>query len=449
MSLRPSSRCCTATGCNSALGQQQKQQQTAAANATPDAAGDDLENRLRSVLSLGHKKQCEEASGCKSAPQPPQPPQLPQLPQLPRQPQPAVHMVRQRAHQRQPPETGRLYSSLSALAEDKAMLTRPNESNPGVGQLNPRSAADVVDGHDDCAICLDGLIGDSGYHPGSTDLEVLTDNDGGCGHVFHAYCFYSYINSLASYAPKKCPICRTDIPSAVVNRAMGAGPTEAQTQRAGELRRRRIRFTFALDVMQAYDATQQGLPPSGDAFQLLISDQQVAYGYSAEETRQALPRFAHTMNVDQLIVALRAFVRLPRDIPVLEWPPLAPVLPVVADDEDDDDDDAESPPPLPPQPPNVPAPPPGAGSGVIYDDATDPTSSGNSSHGRSAMRRCDSLPSTTGAELVTTGTLWHARPSTLIWTRGRSCSKQCTTECLKAACPSIRAAASYLSPSTT
>jgi hypothetical protein len=261
-------------------------------------------------------------------------------------------------------ETGVLYNNLGALGEDKKMVQRLRESVPGAAVVKPRAPATVLEGSDECALCLEDLIGESAYHPGSFDIEAFTDNVNGCGHVFHAYCIYNYITSVPSYyPPPKCPLCNAPIPDAVVRRAKGEAELEVDTNARKIARMRRMRYTFALDIVGEYE---DKLEETG-AFSLpvaevvrIINAVQMAYGYDDEEKRQSLPQNTSEISYPQLFFTLRWWVNNYGEIPTDAWPPAQPV-----------------PPPLPvaPNMPHITSPPAldgvGDNNGRLYDDATE------------------------------------------------------------------------------
>jgi hypothetical protein len=266
-------------------------------------------------------------------------------------------------------ETGVLYENLGALGEDKKMVQRPRESVPGAAVVKPRAPATVLEGSDECALCLDNLLDESGFHAGSFDVEVLTDNIDGCGHVFHAYCLYNYIASVPSYRPAECPLCKTRIPDAVVRRARGEADSLFNTNARDLARVRRMRYTFALDVVGEYDEKlvevgARSLPAA--EVEAIVNAVQLAYGYDDEEKRQALPQNASELSPDDLISALRTWTGSQLAIPMVAWAPVQPVappLPVAPNlPQVDGSDSPDGPPALDRA---------GDNNGRLYDDATE------------------------------------------------------------------------------
>ena len=265
--------------------------------------------------------------------------------------------------------TGVLYDSLGALGEDKRMVQRPRESAPGAVVVKPRAPATVLEGSDVCSLCLENLLDESGYRARSFDVEVLTDNIDGCGHVFHAYCLYHYIAHVPSYVQPECPLCKTRIPDAVVRRARGEVDTLFNSNARTLARVRRMRYTFALDVVGEYDDKLEGVGAGSlpaDEVEAIVNAVQMAYGYDAEEKRQALPQNASELSPDDLISALRTWTGSQSAIPTVAWAPLQPVappLPVAPNlPQVDGSDRPDGPPALDRA---------GDNNGRLYDDATE------------------------------------------------------------------------------
>lgn len=256
-----------------------------------------------------------------------------------------------------PVDTGRQYADLAALAADKAMLMRRNEERPGVPIVKPRTNVDLL--IDECSLCLEPLIDSGGFNPGSYHLEVLSDTAAGCGHIFHRDCLYQHITSRIR-SSGLCPLCKTPIPQIVTRAAHGLVISPAQTATAVSTRITRMRFTFALDVLAAYDNANPS--PSLDELLLIVNDKQLEYGYGPEGKRQAMPENYESMDFPVLVSRLRQYVEDPTSIPKTLYPVV--VVPIAA-----------AAPNIPRAPNNLPPelPPPGPANGYLYEDSEETT----------------------------------------------------------------------------